>query len=410
VIFVIVAVIFFVGVVEGGVRAGYWLAGQKPFFDPVPWVKPDRELLYIYKPNYWGKIYDIKTGLNRLGLRGDGYDPQKPAGGRRIVCLGDSRTFGYHVTTPQAYPVQLERLWNARHSKTPIQTVNAGLHGYSSYQGLRFLETRCTGLDPDLVTVSYGFNDRRLVVRKELADGPEHFALHARRARRQRLLRCSYTALWIRNRLGLPRPGPSWVTQVAQRPSQRLDDLPVRVELADYEKNLHTIAARCRAQNLPCVFIAMDDSPLLNQALDEGRRLREEKRYDEAVEAFRRARKYPAPLTLRQWSRAMVDYEIGLTLEAQGRAEDAAELFRTSAKAAAELESSQGGLTIRDSRPYAEATRRVAAAEDIPLVDITARFADQPELFVDFCHYTPEAHQRIAEAIVECLESMEQPR
>lgn len=103
--------------------------------------------------------------LNRAGFRSREFDA-KPEGTFRILALGDSCTFGIISApervlayVPEPYPQRLERLAAERLGASPVEVLNAGVPGYNSYQGLLLLRTRLRGLDPDLITVRYGWND-----------------------------------------------------------------------------------------------------------------------------------------------------------------------------------------------------------------------------------------------------------
>lgn len=77
----------------------------------------------------------------------------------RVVCLGDSSTFGMNVDGANNYPRLLaERLDNAFPGR--FEVINLGVPGYTGRQGLEL--PRRTGLacDPDLVTFGFGTNDR----------------------------------------------------------------------------------------------------------------------------------------------------------------------------------------------------------------------------------------------------------
>jgi lysophospholipase L1-like esterase len=78
----------------------------------------------------------------------------------RILCVGDSVTFGFNVDQPDAYPRRLEALLRERHPGRQIEVVNAGVPGWSSVQGLRFLEAYGLRLRPDLVIAAHGTNDQ----------------------------------------------------------------------------------------------------------------------------------------------------------------------------------------------------------------------------------------------------------
>lgn len=78
----------------------------------------------------------------------------------RILALGDSCTFGLGVEDDETWPAQLQAMLAER--GVAAEVVNAGVPGYTAFQGLRWLEARAEELDPDLLIVSFGFNDRDL--------------------------------------------------------------------------------------------------------------------------------------------------------------------------------------------------------------------------------------------------------
>jgi lysophospholipase L1-like esterase len=82
----------------------------------------------------------------------------KPPDVVRVMCYGDSLTDG---PPKGGWPTQLHRLL-AQHPPAPglrYEVLNAGVAGYSSHQGvLRFLQ-EVDHFDPDLLLVSFGWND-----------------------------------------------------------------------------------------------------------------------------------------------------------------------------------------------------------------------------------------------------------
>lgn len=80
-------------------------------------------------------------------------------GGRRILTVGDSNTYGLYVDPGQAYPKVFERLWNATHPTDPIEVMNLGYPGMNSSKLRRALPRMLTTFRPDLVTVMVGVND-----------------------------------------------------------------------------------------------------------------------------------------------------------------------------------------------------------------------------------------------------------
>ncbi len=98
--------------------------------------------------------------LNRAGFRTHEFTPKAP-GTYRILALGDSCTLGRlswgYVGEP--YPQRLERMAAERAGEGRIEVLNAGQGGYSSYHGVMLLRSKLRGLEPDLITVRYGWND-----------------------------------------------------------------------------------------------------------------------------------------------------------------------------------------------------------------------------------------------------------
>lgn len=93
------------------------------------------------------------------GLRSPWVSPHKPAGAWRVVCMGDSTTFGHGISEADSFPRRLEALLRRAYPQRPCQVINAGVPGYSSYQGLDLFGEKCRALQPDLVVVGYFYSD-----------------------------------------------------------------------------------------------------------------------------------------------------------------------------------------------------------------------------------------------------------
>lgn len=401
--YTLAALVTFAVAAEGGVRLVCWAVGRVPYTAATPWCVADDDLLYALKPHFEGKVYQATARINNLGMRGEDIAVSKAAGTSRVLCLGDSRTFGFVVRDDECYPARLQPLLRERHPSHRVEVLNAGTHGYSSYQGLRYLEVRGARLQPDVVTVAFGANERRFVLKPEQADGPEWFHPAARSLRWRTRVSWSYAMLGAMKLLSHARGEDTWRKDVLALPSQRLDDLSCRVSLGAYRANLSRLARWCRERKIGLVFFIMEDAPPIERAFEEGRRLRREKRYDEAIAAFSRVGRESADPLTGPWFKALVLDELGLTREAQGRRDEAQAAFRESAQAAA-VWSVMGGTAIRQAREYNEVARVVAREFRVPTVDIASQFLQRPELFADYCHYTAEGHRLIAEALADCLD------
>ncbi len=149
---------------------------QRPFKD-FEWLVSDPINAWKNRANFerdhvvlWGMRFPGHIRINALGFRGAEVAPTKAAGTLRIVCMGDSGTFGIWLASgtwlapnaeigfDNAYPEELSDLAAARGFKN-VEVINAGVLGYSSSHGLRQLMTEILDLEPDILTVRYGFND-----------------------------------------------------------------------------------------------------------------------------------------------------------------------------------------------------------------------------------------------------------
>lgn len=81
----------------------------------------------------------------------------------RILCVGDSVTFGFSVEQPDSYPQQLLELLEERYPAGHFEVINTGVPGWSWLQGLEFLELRGLAMRPDVVVIGHGTNDQLFV-------------------------------------------------------------------------------------------------------------------------------------------------------------------------------------------------------------------------------------------------------
>jgi lysophospholipase L1-like esterase len=101
----------------------------------------------------------LQTGA--LVVRASGRHPDEAfsTAHRRIVCLGDSNTYGLFLERDQAYPQQLEDHWNESGGSPTIEVLNLGYPGTNSSTVLRELPGILRKLSPDGVIALVGAND-----------------------------------------------------------------------------------------------------------------------------------------------------------------------------------------------------------------------------------------------------------
>ena len=147
-------------VAEGALRLLVPTSFWNPPFSPVwEWLVYDPVRGWKNQPGYSSEFFRIDS----MGLRGAERPRRKPAGVVRIVSLGDSGTFG--MWRPEAAALRWDSYAEILQEIATLQgydgveVVNAGVLGYGSSQGLRQLTLELLDLDPDVVTLRFGFND-----------------------------------------------------------------------------------------------------------------------------------------------------------------------------------------------------------------------------------------------------------
>lgn len=96
---------------------------------------------------------------NSLGLRGPEVPFQKPPGGWRAWCLGDSITYGYGVNEDETYEARLQGLLQEKHPDRKIEILNGGCPGWSSFQARQLTEAVGLQFQPDLYILAFVYAD-----------------------------------------------------------------------------------------------------------------------------------------------------------------------------------------------------------------------------------------------------------
>ncbi len=130
-------------------------------------------------PQPYGSTAEWTIENNSSGFRGPEVRTDPSAkDAYRILCIGDSVTFGFNADQGHSYPAQLAGFLRAKQEGLDFEIINAGVPGWTWLQGLRFLEREGLALEPDLVIMSHGVNDQLMRVlvtdaeRLERADDP----------------------------------------------------------------------------------------------------------------------------------------------------------------------------------------------------------------------------------------------
>ena len=105
-------------------------------------------------PSVFGRV------SNAQGLRDDHEIPPKGPGELRVLFVGDSCVFGLGVAWDETVAELTEGLLRERFPELPVECVNAGVPGYTAFQVERYLAVRGLALEPDLVVLGTGWNER----------------------------------------------------------------------------------------------------------------------------------------------------------------------------------------------------------------------------------------------------------
>jgi lysophospholipase L1-like esterase len=97
--------------------------------------------------------------INNQGFRGDDFSTAKPQGVIRVCCIGNSCTFGWEIPEGRTYSELLQKKLESDYPDRNFQVLNLGVPGYTSNQGLVLLKERVLDFEPDIITLSFGWND-----------------------------------------------------------------------------------------------------------------------------------------------------------------------------------------------------------------------------------------------------------
>ncbi len=214
----------------------------------------DPLLLWRLKPNLDHVIWDFTVlSTNAQHLRSERPLQSKQPNTLRIVCLGDSVTFGYRVPTVwlehpndydrQAlpYPMLLEKELSAANPNKQIEVVTMAVPGYTSHQGLAWLRRDIDKLKPDLLTISFGWNDA------SLSDVPDREAIKTTRS--------AILIRWLVDHSQAFAHATHWLRNNKAPVTSNVRPVP-RVSLQDYLNNMMSMVQLARDRNTAVIILA----------------------------------------------------------------------------------------------------------------------------------------------------------
>ncbi len=123
--------------------------------------------LRIHKKDFAGRWDGTWYTTNSLGLRGPEVEKEKGPDEYRVVCVGDSCTFGKAVLETECYPRQLETMLadEVADDRSAV-VVNCGVNGSSGKTYIQMMKKVGVRLEPDLFVIGMNLNDFPNVLRK----------------------------------------------------------------------------------------------------------------------------------------------------------------------------------------------------------------------------------------------------
>lgn len=154
--FAAATIVLGLGLLEVSARAVEWARARRQVPDVATAVR-DRfhPLRYELTPGSELPANGEVARINGVGLRGA--EPERPKRRIRVLCLGDSCTFGYApgVTDEATYPAVLAR----KLDQARFEVINGGMPAFGSLDCHDFLLIKGLELEPDIVVILAGWND-----------------------------------------------------------------------------------------------------------------------------------------------------------------------------------------------------------------------------------------------------------
>ncbi len=344
------------------------------------WFIFSEELGWERKPGFDGRIGAVHRRLDGDGfLYGDSAKFYSP--GKKILFLGDSNTFGNDSPADSAYPALVDSLL------PEAVSINLATPGYSSYQGTIVLQKALKRFTPDLIIVSFNYNDRRYVLDHRNVDGPGGFTRlndEANRLYIQSIINKIYTARAVRYLLrsvGAITPPPLLPA--------RADTLIPRVPPQDYGKNLRAMARMAREKNIPIIFLLLRDGHHQTRFLREGLEALQRNEPQSAIELLRMQLYFGTEFG----GIARLYLAKALRLIGDDRSADSVLVIKNPVRLL------DGGQPILLDSEYNDVMRSVAKETGATLIDGAAVLDKVPSVYYDFCHFDARGHRMVAELV-----------
>lgn len=367
-------------------------------------LEQDSVLFWKHKSHLNVIFEDSVIKTNAEGFRADKeYSLKKTDGVKRIVCLGDSSTFGWGVSSENSYPQRLKEILTKNYPSSNCEVINAGMVGYSSYQGVIFLKNVIAKYFPDIITVAYMINDIDKY-RFFRSDGkPDKELLSANQAiifLKNMLQRLRLYNLTERAILDFFKGQDVLNAQDAiTRPRER-------VSLQDYRSNLEKIIKIAGANNIKVIFLKMPvNMPVFTSFVPENSVYEAKKKISLALEDIKQGKFREAIIKLNEsisqnpYSSEPYFYA-GICYKRIKQYDLARDFFYKAKK-------TEAFYYNLECRKYNRIMEEVAAQYNVCLADITLAFKNNGagRLFLEPIHPNGDGHRIIAQEVFRIISS-----
>jgi lysophospholipase L1-like esterase len=164
---------------------------------------PDPVLFWRMRPHF---SINGERVVNSLGIRGPEIPSPDPLE-FRILSLGESTTFARRLPYEKCYSSLLERELPSLDGRR-VRVINAGVPGYSLFQGVTYLRIHGLEFQPDAVISYFGYNDFLPVafrVERDSGSDVESAGMTDRQLFRKRNSISSRLMYWLRRHSNLVR-------------------------------------------------------------------------------------------------------------------------------------------------------------------------------------------------------------
>ena len=199
-------------------------------------MTPDPLVFWRLRAGFQGDFLGHPVTINSLGVRGPEIPHPAQPRRRRILCFGDSITFGYGVGDRETYSCLLEQYLGPDR----VEVVNCGVTGYTSFQVARWLQQVCPKLPCDIATFCVGWNDASMRPVDDL-----HYTRQVRLAMTGTAMsKYCYIYRLARN---------FYVKSHFAEPHRR--SRTNRVPLDQYQRNIQALVSECRSRGITPIVI-----------------------------------------------------------------------------------------------------------------------------------------------------------